>query len=52
MPYTQNITDSNEILVSWTPIDGVDRYSLLHMGMMVSGLRCTMVVPHPICSTI
>lgn len=32
MPYTQNITDSNEILVSWTPIDNVDWYSLLHIG--------------------
>jgi hypothetical protein len=32
MPYTQNITDNNELLVSWTPIDNVDWYSVLHTG--------------------
>ena len=32
MPYTQNITDNNELLVSWTPIDNVDWYSMLHTG--------------------
>ena len=32
MPYTQNITDDNELLVSWTSIDNVDWYSVLHAG--------------------
>ena len=32
MPYTQNITDDNELLVSWTSIDNVDWYSVLHTG--------------------
>ena len=32
MPYTQNVTDDNELLVSWTSIDNVDWYSVLHTG--------------------
>ena len=32
MPYTQNVTDDNELLVSWTSIDNVDWYSVLHSG--------------------
>tara|TARA_B100000768_G_scaffold167779_1_gene172126 strand:- start:231 stop:1391 length:1161 start_codon:yes stop_codon:yes gene_type:complete len=32
MAYTQNITDNNELLVSWTSIDNVDWYSVLHTG--------------------
>ena len=32
MPYTQNITDDNELLVSWTSIDNADWYSVLHAG--------------------
>ena len=32
MPYTQNISDINEVLISWTPVDNVEWYSVLHIG--------------------
>ena len=32
MPYTQNVTDDNQLLVSWMSIDNADWYSLLHTG--------------------